>query len=144
MFGAVEEHATHNLGEDVFRRSGESGVVEQMASTMFGRGEERVGQPARDGSLVETRLSLQEFHSMQHTAKLVLPPPTCGEELFEYQCAIAHSGFVPTEMTEVAECSQHGGGKYAAVPSPEPAGMAARRVISMPQPKAANASLKVA
>ena len=81
---------------------------------MFGRGEERVGQPARDGSLVETRLSLQEFHSMQHTAKLVLPPPTCGEELLENQRAIAYSGLVPTEMTEVAECSQHGGGKYAA------------------------------
>ena len=114
MVCTVEEHATHNLSEDVFRRAGESGVVEQMAGTMFGCGEEGVGQPADDGSLVETRLSLQEFHSMQHTAKLVLPPPTCGEELLENQCAIANGGFVPTEMTEVAESSQYCGSKNAA------------------------------
>ena len=51
----VEEHAAHDFGQDVLGRACDASVVEQVAVTCVGMGEERVGQPARHGVLVEAR-----------------------------------------------------------------------------------------
>ena len=76
---AVEEHAAHDFGQDILGRARDAGVVEQMAGALFGRHEERVGQPPCHRRLVETGLRLQEFHAVQHPAELVLPAAARGQ-----------------------------------------------------------------
>ena len=113
MLCTVQKHAAHYFREDVLGCACESGVVEQMTGTLFWGSEERVGQPASNGCLIKTRLSLQELYAMQDAAKLVLPSATSGEELLEDESAIAYCGLVPSEMAEIAERTQDGGCKNA-------------------------------
>ena len=54
MACAVEEHPSHDFGQNVLRRTRQSGVVEQVAGTVFGCAENGVGQPACHGRLVKT------------------------------------------------------------------------------------------
>ncbi len=81
---------------------------------VFGLGEDAVGQPAHQGLLVEARLRLQQFHTVQQSAKLVLPSASCGEELFQHQGAPAYLALVPSQSAKLAERPEHGGGQHAA------------------------------
>ena len=110
----VEEHSADNFREDVFRGASVARVVEQVTGSELGCGEERVGQPARHGVLVEAGGGLEEFDATQDTAVLVLPSSACREELFQNECAVANRALVPAQTAEVAQRSQHGGGENTA------------------------------
>ena len=111
---AVEEHAPHDFCQNILGRACDARVVEQMAGALFGCHEERVGQPARHRSLVEARFRLQELHTMQHTAELVLPAAARREQLLENERAVAHGEFIPTQTAEIGERAEHRGGENAA------------------------------
>ena len=111
---AVEEHAPHDFCQNILGRARDARVVEQMAGALFGRHEERVGQPARHRRLVEAGFSLQELHAVQHAAELVLPAAARGEQLLENERAVAHGEFVPAQTAEVRERAEHRGGEDAA------------------------------
>ena len=93
----VEEHAAHDLAQNLLGSTGDAGIVEQVALLVFGLGIDIVGQPAHQGVLVEAAGSLQEFHTAQHTAELILPTTAGGEQLFEHQGAPAYLGLVPRQ-----------------------------------------------
>ena len=111
---AVEEHAPHDFCQNILGRARDARVVEQMAGALFGRHEERVGQPACHRRLVEAGFRLQELHAVQHTAELVLPAAARREQLLENERAVAHGEFIPTQTAEIGERAEHRGGKNAA------------------------------
>ena len=110
----VEEHAAHDVGQDLLGRARDAGVVEQVAVTVFGSGEEIVGEPSCLRPLVPSRLGMDELHARQQSAELILPAAARSEQLFEDERAVADLGFVPATAQEVAERAQHVGGQDAA------------------------------
>ena len=110
----IEEHLPHNLGQDGLGRTGNAGIIEEMAWLILGLSEQIVGQPSHHGILVEAAFGLQQFHSMQQTAKLVLPSASGRQHLFEHQCAVPYLVFIPPEPTEVVQRAQHGRRQQAA------------------------------
>ena len=114
MGSGVEEHSADDFGKNLLSRTCDAGVVEQVTGTVLRVGPEGVGQPACGGCLNESASRLQEFHSVQHSAVLVLPSASGGEQLFEQQGTVADGHLVPSQSAEVAEGSEHRGSEDAA------------------------------
>ena len=99
----IEEHPTHNLGENLLGGARDAGVIQQVAGAMVGMGENAVGKPSDDGLLMESALGFEQFHACEQTAELVLPTAACREQLFENQRATANLVFVPRKAAEIAQ-----------------------------------------
>ena len=110
----VEEHAAHDLGQDLLGRTGDAGIVEQMALAVLGGGEERVGQPSDKGLLGESALTLKQFHAAEQSSELILPATSGSEQLFEHKRAASQLVLIPSQHAEIVQCAQHGGSKDAA------------------------------
>ena len=108
----VEEHTSHNFRQNMLCRARHTRIVEQMARTHVGVGEERVGKPAHRSILVKTRTRLKQLESVHHTAILILPSATCGQQLLEHKCTVAHFVLVPTQSAEIAQRTQYGCGQH--------------------------------
>ena len=103
----IQEHAAHDFSQNLLRRSCHTRIVKQMALGILRLGVQAVGQPAHQRVLVETTLRFQQFHTSQDTAKLVLPTASGGQQLFEYEGALADFVLVPAQSAEVADGSQY-------------------------------------
>ena len=91
----IEEHAAHDVGQDLLGRARDAGVVEQVAVTVFGSGEEIVGEPSCLRPLVPSRIGVNELHARQQSAELILPAAARSEQLLQDERAVADLGFVP-------------------------------------------------
>ena len=114
VLGRVEEHASHNFGQDAFGGAGDACVIQQMASLVFSRGKEIVGEPTNQRALIHAVSGLQELHATKHTAVLVLPTSTGGEQLFEDKGAVANLVLVPFEAAEIGHGTEDGGSQDGA------------------------------
>ena len=103
----IEEHPTHNLGENLLGGARDARVIQQMAGAMVGMGENAVGKPSDNGLLMESALGFEQFHACEQAAELVLPTAARREELFENQRATANLVFVPRKTAEIAQRAQN-------------------------------------
>lgn len=86
--------------------------------------------------LFEAGFGLQQFYAGEYAAVLILPSAAGGEQLFQYQCIIADVVPIPCQSAKSLIAPSTVDARIELVPSPEPAGMAASKVISSPEPNA--------
>ena len=118
----VEEHSTNDFRQDMFGGARHACVVEQVAGAHIGIGEERIGQPARCGRLVDARRGLQELDTVQYAAVLILPSAARGQQLLQHEGARGYFVLVPAEGAEIAQAAEHRGCQNAARAQPRTSG----------------------
>ena len=79
---------------------------------------------------------MQQFYAGEYATVLILPSAAGGEQLFQYQCIIADVVLSHASPQKSLIAPSTVDARIELVPSPEPAGMAASKVISSPEPNA--------
>ena len=57
---------------------------------------------------MEALTRLQQFHTSEHTTKLILPTTTRGKHLLQNQCTSTYLILIPTQTAEIVQGSQYG------------------------------------
>ena len=104
----VQEHPAHNFCQDILGCPGDARIVQQVTLLILRLCIDRIRQPPHQWVLVEAPDGLQQLHSSQDPAKLVLPASARRQQLLQHQRTASYLVLVPCQRAEVIDSSQYG------------------------------------